>query len=224
MSMSLYEFTKKIAPYDWIEYAFIAMCVMFFVTQILQPSWYFFIGALLVIFFVYFRMDYKRSTISNRNMEWKFKMNALNPRPQNFHMDPDLIDLFYNIREMRTYNSEAYMMSLKSADLLLKTKAELEVGVYHCKENIDLMREKANESLNHLQTMIFKSPIPKAVTIKLQKAMKTLQILLRRHIDDAVRICQKQYKAKGIDINTHFVYNDGPRENDKEFSDFNFFV
>lgn len=222
--MSLYEFTKKIPAYDWMEYGFMALCIMFFVTQILRPSWFFFVGVLCVAFFVYFRMDQKISTVSSRNKEWKFRMNALNPRPQNFHMDPDLIDLFYNIREMRAYNSEAYMQSLKAADLMLKTKAELEVGVYHCKENLDLMREKSNESINHLQTMIFKSPIPKAVTIKLQKALNALQILLRRHIDDAVIICQKQYKERGIDINTQFVYNKGPRPNDQEFSDFNFYV
>ena len=107
---SLYEFTKTVAAYDWIEYAFIAMCVMFFVTQILRPSWFFFIGLIFVVFFVYMRIDQKRSTVSSRNKEWKFRMNSLNPRPQNFHMDPDLIDLFYNMREFRTYNSEASLM------------------------------------------------------------------------------------------------------------------
>jgi hypothetical protein len=108
------------------------------------------------------------------------------------------------------------MQSLKAADLMLKTKAELEVGVYHCKENLDLMKDKAKESINHLQTMIFKAPTPKGVTLKLQRATNALQILLRRHIDDAVRICQKQYKQRGIDINTKFVYNDGPRDNDPQ--------
>jgi hypothetical protein len=152
-------------------------------------------------------------------------MNALSPTPQNFHMDPDLINLFYNIREFKAYNTEAYMLSLKSADLMLKTKAELEVGLYHCAENLDLMQEKAKDSLNHLQTIIFKSPIPKAVTLKLQRALNTLQILLRRHIDDAVRICQKQYKERGIDINTHFVYNKGPRPDDAAHDErFDFYV
>lgn len=210
----LYDFTKAITNNDWLEYGFIALVVLFFVTQILRPSWFFFVGLLMAIFFIYFRIDQKRSTVSSLNKELQFRMNSLNPRPQNFHMDPDLINLFYNIREFRAYNTEAYTHSLKSADLLLKTKAELEVGVYHCKENLDLMQEMQKESLNHLQTIIFKSPIPKAVTVKLQRALNALQVLLRRHIDDAVRICQKQYKQRGIDINTHFVYNDGPRSND----------
>lgn len=212
--MSIYEYTKSVKDQDWMEYALIAICILFFVTQILKPSWFFFVGLLFAIIIIYFRMDQKKQTLSSDNDELQFKMNSLTPTPQNFHMDPDLINLFYNIREYRAYNTEAYMQSLKSADLLLKTKAELEVGVYHCKENLDLMREKYTESLNHLQTIIYKSPIPKEVTIKLQRALNTLQILLRRHIDDAVLICQKQYKKRGIDINTKFVYNDGPRPDD----------
>jgi len=223
--MSLYEYTKAIPNSDWVEYGFIVLAVLFFVTQILQPSWFFFVGLLIAIFFVYFRMDQKKSTISSSNQDLKFKMNSLSPPPQNFHMDPDLINLFYNIREFRTYNTEAYMLSLKSADLMLKTKAELEVGVYHCKENLDLMQEMAKDSINHLQSMIHSSPIPKAVTLKLQRALNALQILLRRHIDDAVRICQKEYKSRGIDINTHFVYNNGPRPDDAMLDQrFDFYV
>jgi hypothetical protein len=218
-SEGLYKFTKAVSNSDWIEYGFIALCVMFFVTQILRPSWFFFIGLIFTVFFVYYRIDQKRSTISTENKELKYRMNALNPRPQNFHMDPDLINLFYNISEFREYNTEAYVQSLKSADLMLKTKAELEVGLYHCKENLDLMREKAKESINHLQTVIHKSPIPKATTIKFQRALNALQVLLRRHIDDAVRICQRQYKKRGIDINTHFVYNKGPRPDDPYYDD-----
>jgi len=213
----LYDYLKSVPGADWVEYMFIAVGVMFFVTQILQPSWFFFIGVLLIVLIVYFRMDQKDSTISSNNKELKFRMNSLSPQPQNFHMDPDLINLFYNIREFRAYNTEAYVYALKSADLMLKTKAELEVGVYHCKENLDLMREKAQESLNHLQSVIIKSPIPKAVTLKVQRALNALQVILRRHIDDAVRICQKEYKQRGIDINTHFVYNEGPRDDDPYF-------
>jgi hypothetical protein len=217
MTSGLYEFGKSITESDWMEYGFIALAVMFFVTQILRPSWFFFIGLLFTIGIIYYRIDTKKSTISSLNKELKFRMNALSPRPQNFHMDPDLINLFYNMREFKSYNSEDFMQSLKYADLMLKTKAELEVGVYHCKENLDLMKESAKNSLNHLHTMIYKSPIPKDVTLKLQRAMNALQILLRRHIDDGVRICQKQYKKRGIDINTKFVYNEGPRENDPEY-------
>jgi hypothetical protein len=216
MASGLYEFGKSISDSDWMEYGFITLAVMFFITQILRPSWFFFIGLLFTIAIIYYRIDKKKSTISSLNKELKFRMNALSPRPQNFHMDPDLINLFYNIREFKSYNSEDYMQSLKAADLMLKTKAELEVGVYHCKENLDLMKDKAKESINHLQTMIFKAPTPKGVTLKLQRATNALQILLRRHIDDAVRICQKQYKQRGIDINTKFVYNDGPRDNDPQ--------
>lgn len=224
---SIYEFAKTVEELDWFEYGFITIAVIFFVTQIMKPSWYFFLGLLFASGIIYFRIDQKRQTISSLNKELVYRLRSLTPKPENFHMDPDLINLFYNIKEFRAYNTEAYDQCLIAVDNMLKVVAELEVGVYHCKDNLDIVRDQANKALNHLHTVIYKSPIPKAVTLKVQKSLKALQILLRRHIDNCVLICQKQYKDKEIDIDTHFIYNKGPRPDDTqkaEYSNFDMYV
>lgn len=223
----MYMFFQSFEDYDWIEYGFIAVIVMFFVTQILRPSWFFFVGAIIASAIIYYRADEKNHTISTKNKELMMKLKSLNPKPANFHMDPDLINLYYNIRDFRTLNTEAYDQSLIAVDNMLKIVSELEQGVYHCKENLDIVIDQMNKALNHLHTTIYKMPIPKIVEMKYMQSLQALQIILRRHVDRMVDICQRQYKKKGIDIDTHFVYNDGPRPDDTQnadYSNFNFYV
>lgn len=226
-NQGIYTFLKSFEQYDWVEYGFILVVVLFFVTQILQPSWYFFVGLLIATAIIYYRIDKKKNTISSMNKELMMKLKTLTPKPANFHMDPDLINLFYNIRDFKTLNSEAYEQSLIAVDNMLKLVSEIEAGVYHCAENLDIVRDQMNKALNHLHTTIYKAPIPKNVEMKYQQALQALQIILRRHVDHVVDICQRQYKERGIDINTHFVYNEGPRPDDSqnaERSNFDMFV
>ena len=214
--MSLYELFTSFQDYDWVEYGFILCLILFFVTQILQPSWFFFIGLLIALPLIYVRAEQKKNTISTKNKELMVRLKTLYPKPANFHMDPDIINLFYNVRDFRTLNSESYDQCLIAVDNMLKIVSELEQGVYHCGENLDIVRDQMNKAMNHMHTIVYRLPVPKITVIKHQKALKALHIILRRHVDNMVDICQRQYKNRGIDINTHFVYNDGPRAHDKE--------
>ena len=228
--MTLYSLLTSFDDYDWVEYGFIMVIVVFFVTQIMKPSWFFFMGIIIAIPIIYFRADQKKNTISTKNKDLMLKLKTLYPKPENFHMDPDLINLFYNIRDFRTLNSEAYDQGLIAIDNMLKIVSEIEQGVYHCKENLEIVRDQMNKAMNHMHTVIYKIPVPKITVIKFQKSLKALQIILRRHVDNVVDICQRQYKNRGIDINTHFVYNEGPRpfddstNNNQAEKNFNIYV
>ena len=89
-------------------------------------------------------------------------------------MDPDLINLFYNIRDFRTLNSEAYDQGLIAIDNMLKIVSEIEQGVYHCKENLEIVRDQMNKAMNHMHTVIYKVPVPKITVIKFQKSFKSI--------------------------------------------------
>ena len=56
-SNSIYEFSKTVEELDWFEYGFIMLGVIFFVTQIMKPSWYFFLGLIFASGIIYFRID-----------------------------------------------------------------------------------------------------------------------------------------------------------------------
>lgn len=216
----LYDFLSNINLKDWTEYGFIFIGIMFVMTKIFQPTLVHIAGVVAAIILIYFRIDMKRSTLEDINSELDFRLKSLYPEPQNFHMDADIINIFHNIKEMRNYNSEAYDNALIAVDNMLKIISEIEVGVYHCAENHDLVVDQMYKALNHLASMIIKTPIPKATTIKYMKMMNALHIILRRHVDDVVDICRKQYASRPVDINTKFLYNEGPRPNDTSNADY----
>lgn len=214
----LYDFLSNIQYEDWVMYGFLFVAVMFAVTQIFRPNLIHLSGLAAAAIVIYYHIDKKRSTIDDVYSKLDFRLKTLYPEPQNFHMDSDIINIFHNIKEMRDYNSEAYDNALIAVDNLLKIESEIEVGVYHCGENHDIVVAQMYKALNELASMIIKTPIPKATTIKYMKTMRALHIILRRHVDDVVEICKNQYASRPIDINTKFIQNDGPRAHDPNYS------
>ena len=226
--MQVYDNLQKIQPNQYVEYGIILVFVMFLVTRIIQPSALQIVALIIGLMVVYYRHDKETSIVNDAYSELDYRVKTLYPKPENFHMDADLINLYYNIREFRKYHSEGYDESLVAVDNMLKLISEIEADVvFHCKENLDVIRDLYNKALNHMHTVIYQIP-PTSLTYhrKHKRAMNALQIILRRHIDDVVQRCKKQYSDKGIDIDYHPIYNEGPRPDDTqkaEHSDFDFY-
>ena len=221
-----YSFLNKIKPNEWLEYGVVLVFVMFLITRIVQPSALQIIGLIIAIIVIYYRIDKRTTIIQDSYDELEFRLKTLFPKPQNFHMDADIINVFYNIRDMRKFHSESYDTSLVAVDNMLKIVSEMQGGVYHCKENLDIVRNQMGKALNGLQTMIYKLPANLVYQRKLKRALNGLQVILRRHVDDMVELCKKQYKERGMDIDYHPIYNKGPRADDtkrQEFSQYDFY-
>jgi hypothetical protein len=201
---------------------------MFLVTRVVRPTWLQLIALVIALIVIYYRVDKRKAVVSDAYDELDYRITTLYPKPENFHMDADLINLFYNIREFRKYHSEGYDESLVAIDNMLKIISEIEAGVvFHCKENLDVIRDLYNKALNHLHSVIYKIP-PTSLEYhrKHKRAMNALQIILRRHIDDIVQRCRKYYHDRGMDIDHHEIQNDGPRPDDTQkadHSDFDFY-
>lgn len=213
---------------QYVEYGIIAVFVMFLVTRIIQPTALQLVALIIAGIVVYYRHDRDTTAVMTTYNELDYRLKTLYPKPANFHMDADLINLFYNVREFRKYHSEGYDESLVAIDNMLKLISEVEADVvFHCKETLDVIRDLYNKALNHFHTIIFNIP-PTSLEYhrKHKRALNALQIILRRHIDDIVQRCKKQYKDKGINIDYHEIENTGPRPDDTqkaEHSDFDFF-
>lgn len=226
--MSIYPTLEKIGPNQYVEYGIIVVFVMFLVTRVFQPSALQIIGLIVGVLIVYYRYDKRNSIVGDAYSELDYRIKTLYPKPENFHMDADLINLYFNIREFRKYHSEGYDESLVAVDNMLKLISEIEADVvFHCKESLDVIRDLYNKALNHLHSVIYKIPPTSLVYHRKHKrALNALQIILRRHIDDVVQRCKKYYKDRGVDIDYHQIQNDGPRPDDtqkEEHSDFDFY-
>lgn len=199
--MSFYDYLADIRREEWFEYGVVVVFIMFLVTKVIRPTWMQLIALAIGVLFVYYRTDRRRSTTDRAYQELKMRIEELYPKPENFHMDVDLVNLFYNTRDFRQFHSEGYDEALVAIDNMLKLISEMEGGVYHCYENLEIVREQLNKAMNHYQSIIFKLPAALIYARRHKRALNALHVMLRRHVDDMVKLCRKQY-------------NSGPTENE----------
>lgn len=224
--MTWYNFFGSIKKNEWLEYGVVIVFVMFIVTRIIRPTALQLVALIVALIVVYYRIDKRKTIVSDSYGELEYRLKTLYPKPQNFHMDSDLINIFYNMRNFRKHHSEGYDESLVAIDNMLKLESEITAGAFHCKENMDVMKEMMNKALNHFHSIIFKLPVQVYLMRKHKRALNSLHILLRRHIDDVSRHCKSYYEKRGIDIDYHPTYNSGPRDSDldkAESSSFDFY-
>lgn len=224
--MTLYNFISDIEPQQWLEYLVVLVFVMFVVTRIIQPTSLQLIAFVIALFVIYYRMDKRSSTISTAYDELEYRLKTLHPKPENFQMDADLINIFYNMREFRKYHSDGYDQSLVAVDNMLKLVSEVEAGVYHCKDNLDIIKDQMNKALNHFHAILYKLPDQIYFMRKHKRALNALHVILRRHVDDVSRKCKEFYDKRPMDIDYHPIYNSGPRPDDsqnEERSNFDFY-
>lgn len=219
-SYGLYDFLSRIDVNAWVEYGFILIATLFIIVRVLKPGYLTVLAVIVAAIIVYYRIDKRKSTLEDINDQLDYKLKSIYPQPQNLHMDANLVNLFYNIKDYRRYNSEAYDNALIAVDNVLKVVSEIEVGVYHCSENLDVVRDNVYKALNYLAAIIYRIPIPKISALKYQRVMNALHIILRRHIDDIYHRCKLYYSSKPIDINTKFVTNNGPRPDDTQKAEY----
>jgi len=232
----LYSYISSIEPAILWFYIIIIVFVIFFVVRIVQPTFAIVVAIIIALIIVSFFNEKREVKVEGRNRELEYKLVSLRPRPANFHMDSDLIEFFHNIREFREYNRDEYDNALMASDHILQMQADAEKGLKtmrlsNCEHSFDIANDFYTKALNSLHAIIYKTPIDesKVTYNKHQEAMKTFQLLLRRHIDEIHELCQKANglnKKSGVPISTwtQLRYNKGPRAHDTMMSPFyNFF-
>lgn len=205
----VYNYLADVTVREWFEYAVVVVFVMFVVTQIVKPTWMQVLALLIGMLFIMYRADRRRSTTDMAYTELKLRLQELYPKPENFHMDVDILNFYYNMKDFRKFHSEGYDESLVACDNMLKIISEMEGGVYHCKENLDIIKDEMNKAMNHFQTIIFRLPSDINYQRRHKRALNALQIMLRRHVDNMVKLCNKQYGTGPKEIDRIKMPNKG---------------
>ena len=231
--MGLYTYITSIEPKFLWNYAIVAAFVVFFVARIARPTFAQVIALMIAMIVVYFLNDKNEVQVTSRNRELAFKLTALRPRPKYLHMDSDLIEFFWNIREFRQYNRDDHDQALIIADHILKLQNDAEKGLQFCEHTLDVAHDLMWKALNHMQAIIFKTPLDDSRTTyqKHNEALNTFHLLLRRHIDEIYQLCQqtngasKEGQKRGYKINTltQIRQNSGPRPVDTSDSSYDFY-
>lgn len=192
MTKGIYDYIANIQATEWVEYGALLILVMFLMTRVIRPTWLQLVSLVIGILFIFYRTDKRISTTDRAYTELEFRLKELHPKPENFHIDADILNFYYNMKDFRKYHPDGYDESLVATDNMLKIVTEMEGGVFNCAENLDIVREQMNKAMNHFQTIIFGLPNDLMIMRRHKRALNALHIILRRHVDRMVVICQQQ--------------------------------
>lgn len=209
-----YNFIADIRPAEWLEYGVVIVVVMFLVTRVIRPTWLQLAALTIGAILIFYRADRRKTTNFRAFTELEMRLQELQPKPENFHVDVDILNLYYNTREFRKYHRDGYDQSLVATDNLLKLVTEMEGGVYHCAENLQIVRDQMNKAMNHYQTIIFGLPSDLVFQKKHKRALNALHVLLRRHVDEMTSICIAQTGSGPREIDRHKASPNGNRGTD----------
>lgn len=212
----IYNYINSMSAESLFQY-FVVLIICITVIVHISPNAVSVLGGIVGIMFVYFLNDRKTTQVQSFNEDLQWRLQSLFPRPQNFEIDPDLINLFYNIRDMRSYNSLAYDKALKNVDSMLRILKDVQIGVQHCEQNYELAHDKHTNALNHLHSVIYNIPLSDVTLDKYKQALSQLQLILKRHLDTIYNICKDQRKKQGNAYDMHLIdelHLAGPKPDD----------
>ena len=211
----IYNYFKDIPKQALFLYMGILVLVVFLVSKI-QPTFVHVIAILTALAILYFMNDRRSSLLDDYNKELELRMNTLLPKPEYFYIDPDIINIFYNIKEFRKYNQPVYDESIRATDNFLHIYRDIvELGVSTgCADNIEVAEGQYKLAINNLQSIVMTTPFTDVTMKKHQDSVDKLQITLRRHIDEMDKVCKKQMKSRRLTIYDKFYQNYQPKGDD----------
>jgi hypothetical protein len=134
--------------------------------------------------------------------------NNLNVLPSGYfkksylYLNPDIIDLYYNVRDYSQYNIEAYVNSLIHTNNLLKLSYEsknLKMNEYG---NYTIAIDEMNKSLNEFSTFIYNAPLTGETYKKIHSSILLLRSLLTSELEDMNIAFKNNNKTENLTIHS----------------------
>lgn len=161
------------------------------------------IGIVLILTFndtkVFFKTDL------NRTLELKLKLLD-KKQPLFFHIDPDMINLFFSIKDFKKFNEKAFTKAMQTTDNVLRLKVDFEKLLKgNPVETFETAEMMAHRSLNYMQSFIIS--LPANFQGKFQTVLDRHHILLKRHLDFMFE--RSKELVTEINTSTKFITNYG---------------
>lgn len=202
------------------KYVIIFVCILLFTTRIFQPTFHQLLGIIVGLCVIYYLQLDTQKNVSTFNQILEHKLYTLKKITKNdlkyLHINADLIEIFYNIRELKYYNPKAYDNSLIMSNNIQNIISDAQVGLEECEHNYDIASDLMNQIMNQMHTLIYRLPVQNSenslMNKRHDKVLESLQLVLRRDIDILYKICKNN--KKDINIHTRIRHNKGPRPQD----------
>jgi len=134
------------------------------------------------------------------------------PEKSYLYLDPILVQLFYDVKPISSFNISSYVDSLFHCNNILGIEYESKLGVNRNYLNYNTAVLEKSKAMNSLNSAIYN--MPEGTMIKYMKTLKLLQSVLNGHLKTIGQYFKNQNKLNDITINS--VPDD--------FYDINFFI
>ena len=207
---NIYQYIGGIPKQDRVVYGAILVFAIYFSNK-LNISFKTMAGLGIGVVIVLYLSQRSKAKIDNFNDDMEYRLEAINLISNRKHFyfftDPDIIDLFSSVTDLRKFGLSIYDGTLKNIDLLLKLKYQAAEGLKNCKYNLDVAKELRNKILNNWASLGY-SINNQQLLSKHTESLKTLKIILNKHINDIVDICNKEVDELGINYNRNYERRD----------------
>jgi len=223
-TIGIYNYINNIDPNSVLIYISVLILIIFLLSFV-EVKFNFIFALVIGIIVIYYLNEKRRATESGEMGELELKLTRIFPPPDYFYMDAGIVELTYDIQEYKSYNEKSYEAMIKHIDNVLHLRLDIERGVRHCEATVDIAKQERDEALNHLHSIIYKTPPNSKFEQKLRKSLKSLQYILQLHIDYMVISCNNRYKKSGPNIYNKEIYQNEPKPIDnKKYKDHQFYV
>jgi len=196
-------------------YAGIIITSIFFFTQIQEIKIGHFFAILIATSLIYYLNDRELNDTSTFNQTLMNKLNALGNNYNYLYLDPDMIQLFYSIKDdFGQLNADTYNSALRSVDNLLRIRSDFEtVNILdNSYETFQIAEAQGKAAMNYTHSFIHSISDNKVLYNKHQHLLKRLQLLIQRNLD----YMKTKLNNEPLSVKSRFVtdYN-GPVALDK---------
>ena len=190
-------------PTDFV-YIGIALGILYTSTRLMKAGASH-IFALMVAYGIITRLkEISTNDTLSINEEIDYRLEILGA-PSHFHLDTNLINLFFSIYGWRERNPNNFDNAIKAVNNVLKISEDTEHVLQRCVDNYEIAYDQSKIAMNMIHGFTYSIDQPLLVT-KLKKVLIRLHMLLERHIRQIQKNCEiTEGKKKSIDVNSRFI-------------------
>lgn len=207
---SIYYKLSSINSYELFNYILVIIITITIINYFNLPLKGFiglFIG--IIIVYIYYNKKILESQTYKNDLD--IKLELIKPRPKLFNKYPELINLFFNIREFYNYNNKAITNCIKNVEYILQIYSDIQNGIKYCDKNVDVVKNLKQNALNDLHSVIFSLENNKILEKKLKKALDELHKILNYFENKMINICNKNIDDYGYTYEKKYINKNEPK-------------
>ncbi len=193
----------KDLPSDFI-YVIIACAILYLCTRVVKINLghIFALGACYIIITNLRKKELQENVTFNQETDYRLELLG---SPSHFHMDINIINLFYNIYGWRQRNANNFDHAIKAVNNVLRIDQETSIPLQRCVDNYEIAYDQTKIAMNMMHGFVYAIDHPLLVK-KLKKVLVRLNQLLERHLQNIQKNCEKtEAKKESVDVNTRYI-------------------